>query len=680
MSAPLRERAAVRSASPPRLTVVPRPRRLPGAKAALVAVYAVAVLYHWLNSRGHVSPIVFGDEILYSKLAQSLVAGDGFAIRGEPVFFPAPLSILAQAPAWLFDSVPTAFAVIKTVNAMLMSAAVFPAYALARRFTRPSYALISAAAAVVGPPMLYHAYLMSEALAYPVFFLACLTMVRALEQPSRRMELAVVAISCVACLTRIQFVVLPVAYLLAVPAARGLAGLRRHLVSLAGIALLLSIPLLTSGLAMGTYGNPIALDFAAFDVLHWGSHTATTLAFAAAWLVVPGALFGLALMLRQRSSAAILCTLVIAGVLLEAAMIAASQADRVVERYVIYAVPLLFIAFFGYVELGAPHRRLYAATAIVLGAAAVLYPFPVRAGTLFSFDTPTFSVYGQLATWWGHANAATIFAGVPLLGSVALAALGLRRSWAAAAVGVATLCLLFLSGIPAYAGDRNVSRGTLEVRAGSPPDWLDRSGLGPADYLQLPGGSAHYGWVLEVWNRNFRKPVHLSTGGDWWSSSTARVTDDGRLLVDGRPARGPLVVNDFGTAIDLDGNVVGRPRNGLTAYRLAPRPRVRLIADGLMFDRWAAGVVKARAWPRRPGVFRVTLSLPAGRVGRTVTLTTGRSTRRLDVAPGETKTVALAGPPHLRIDTSATNVIDAGTADARLVGVRIPALSFRPKP
>ena len=62
-------------------------------------------------------------------------------------------------------------------------------------------------------------------------------MLRAIERPSRRMELAVVAVSLAAVLTRLQFVVLH-AYLLAVPVSARLCGesigaaLRRHRLSL----------------------------------------------------------------------------------------------------------------------------------------------------------------------------------------------------------------------------------------------------------------------------------------------------------------------------------------------------------------------------------------------------------------------------------------------------------------
>ncbi len=591
-------------ASGPELTLVPRARWLPGPKLVLAGIYTVAVLYHWLQSRAHVTPAVFSDELLYSKLAQSIASGDGFVLRGEAVDFPAPLAILAQAPAWLVDSTTTAFALVKFLNVAVMSAAVFPAYCLARRVARPSFALLAAAAAVTGPAMLYGPYLMSEALAYPVFLLALATMVRAIDSPSRWMEVAVVAVSFGAVLTRIQFVVLPIAYLVAVVRVRGL---RRHALSLGFLGGLGAVPVVTGGAVLGTYLGATTLHFDPVTVLHWSGFTAALLPFVAGWLVVPGALLGIAVLVlrpRGRADAAVgtLALASIALVLLEIGLIAAGEAGRSVERYAIYLLPLAAIVFFAYVERGAPWRPLYAGLALAGGCTAWLLDFPARAGEGFAFDTLTYSVYGQTALWLGHANAATIFAGVPLLGGILLAVLSLRRRHVAAGLGAATIALLLLSGLPAYAGDHAMTRGTLDLRAGDPPNWLDRSGLGPADYLQLPGGSAHYGWLLETWNRSFRRPIQLGLpASDGYASLRGRIDREGRFLVDGRaPDAGVLVVNDFATAIEFEGaRVVSRPRAGLTAYRLPSRPRVRSLAHGLFFDRWAAAVVRVQVWPER---------------------------------------------------------------------------------
>ena len=100
------------------------------------------------RSRGHATPTIFNDELLYAKLSQSLAAGHGLAIRGEQFFFPAPLASVVLAPVWWLHSMTDAYAAAKLLNAALMSAAAFPAYWLARRIVRPSFALLTALATV----------------------------------------------------------------------------------------------------------------------------------------------------------------------------------------------------------------------------------------------------------------------------------------------------------------------------------------------------------------------------------------------------------------------------------------------------------------------------------------------------------------------------------------------------
>jgi hypothetical protein len=195
--------------------------------------------------------------------------------------------------------------------------------------------------------------------------------------------------------------------------------------------------------------------------------------------------------------------------------------------------------------------------------------------------------------------------------------------------------------------------------------------------------------VLEAWNRDFRRPVHLGPGGDWFASSTATIESDGRLLVDGgAPPTKTLVVNDYGSAIELDGEVVARPRDGLTAYRLHAEPHVRGLAVGLMFDRWAEGLVTYHVWPERrtsSGSYRVTVALPAGSRERRVTFTAhGGASRTVELSADASRTVEIAvrgyPVPTLRIETDLADSLGAGTPNARLVAVQIPDLSYHSKP
>ena len=169
----------------------------------------------------------------------------------------------------------------------------------------------------------------------------------------------------------------------------------------------------------------------------------------------------------------------------------------------------------------------------------------------------------------------------------------------------------------------------------------------------------------------------------------AGSTETGRFLVDGRsPDAGVLVVNDFATAIEFEGSrVVARPRDGLTAYRLPAAPRVRSIALGLGFDRWATSIVRYQVWPRSRsarGEYRIVLSLPLGLNARQVTFELdGSVDRSIMLEPGTGRTVRIPVSdypvPVLRIVTDRADHVGGGTPNARLLSLRIPSISYVPK-
>ncbi|CAN5277813.1 hypothetical protein BH18ACT14_BH18ACT14_07200 [soil metagenome] len=691
MEAP--RRSVPRAEPVPPIPARTRPRPLP-TWIVLTALFAIAAAYHAVASLGHVAPAVFTDELLHSKLAQSLAAGHGLLVRGEPFFFPSPLPALAQAPAWLAGSVSVGYELAKILNALVMSAAVFPAYWLARTLVRPRYALLAAAAAVASPAMVYHSYLLSEALAYPVFFLAVAVIVRALQTPSRRWGIGVLAVSLLAVATRTQFLALPLAFGLAALAG-GWTTLRRQAIPLGGFLALGVAGLATGGAALGPYIATTAIQYDSADAVRWGGATATLPPFAAGWLVAPGAALGLAYLLvrpriRADRSIGVFISALGAIVLFQVGVIAAADSHRPLERYAIYLAPLAFLLFFAYVERGAPRRRLYAGLALSIGLLAWLVPFPSLADYRFSFDSPTLSSFGMLAAWIGNANAATVFAAVPLAGSVLVALIPLRRRvpalLAAGAVG-----LLLVSGFATYAGDHSMTRRAAAAWSASPSDWVDQGGLGRADYLALPGGSPHFGWMLEAWNRDVDRTIRLGikdTPTDVFPASRATVAPDGVLLVDGQPAgAGLLVVNDFGTQIDLEGTVVARPRPGLTELRVPAAPHVRWIATGLYSDGWSSGNLSYRVWPesvRADGVYEVGLALPSDYPARTVTLTVeGVGRRTMTLKPGTSVHLELPAPlragsvPALHVSADGGRLVGAETANAYLVSLRVTSLAYR---
>jgi hypothetical protein len=644
--------AAAEAVALPRVRVVSRALALP-------LLFVAATAYHFLQSRGHATPTVFNDELLYSKLSESIAAGHGLAIRGDHFFFPAPLTPLVQSPAWLLSSMTDAYAAAKLLNAAVMSAAVFPAYFLARRVVTPASALVVAAATVATPGMLYHGYLMSEALAYPVFLCAVLVLVRAIEKPT----LAVPLVCAVAIVTRVQFLVLPLAYLTAVAVCeRG--RYRRHLVPVTVTSVLLVVLLGVPG-ALGQYGEATQIGHDPGAVAHWALTTGSLLPFSLGLAVVPGALFGLAVLRRTPVGViSIACTALFLG---QAALIAAGEAHRPLERYVFYVTPLAFLAFFAYLERGAPWRRAYVLFTIAGAVALSLVSFPGLTGTAgFFFDSFTLTGFARVSFYLGLTNASLLYALAPLaLGALALAARRLPYVVATVAIAIA-----LATGAAAYATDRLATGFAARTFNAQPADWLDRSGLGPATYLVLPGADYFVGTSLESWNRDVRHVAVLQAQPpDPFPTAVARVDRDGSLHL-GAPAH-TVVVNVSGSGLGLDGQVVARPREGLVAYRLPAHPHVRWLADGLAPDRWTGAKLRYQAWPVRAGRYELTLSVPRGMAARRVWI-------------GERELRIGSTPRHLSVPTDGRPLVvqvkvPNAPLGARALGVRVLALRFVPR-
>ena len=76
------------------------------------------------------------------------------------------------APAWWISDVETAFAAIKYAQTLVMAAAIFPAYLLARTVVSSQWALFAAIAAIAAPALSYAPMLVEEPFAYPAATLA----------------------------------------------------------------------------------------------------------------------------------------------------------------------------------------------------------------------------------------------------------------------------------------------------------------------------------------------------------------------------------------------------------------------------------------------------------------------------------------------------------------------------
>ncbi|HEY6113195.1 MAG TPA: glycosyltransferase family 39 protein, partial [Gaiellaceae bacterium] len=153
--------------------------------AWLAAIVAGSTIVRAILARDLVAPFIMVDEIIWSEVAR------GIADAGEPLLRDQPdpgyslVYPLLISPAYaLFESLPEAYAGVKTVNALLMSLAAVPAFFLARRVVRDGLALLAALMSVAIPSMAYTGTVMTENAFYPLFLLAVLLLVVVLERPT----------------------------------------------------------------------------------------------------------------------------------------------------------------------------------------------------------------------------------------------------------------------------------------------------------------------------------------------------------------------------------------------------------------------------------------------------------------------------------------------------------------
>jgi hypothetical protein len=213
-------------------------------------------------------------------------------------------------------------------------------------------------------------------------------------------------------------------------------------------------------------------------------------------------------------------------------------------------------------------------------------------------------------------------------------------------------------------------------------NWLDESKLGPARHLALPRSNIFARASLESWNRDITGVVVLATAApDRLPEAIARVRTDGTLDIDGHTAQAQtLVVNIAGSAIDLDGKIVARPRTDLVAYRIPTGAHVRSLTWGLAPDRWVGTEMRFRAWPGAAapaGRYELTLALPKDKLPRKVELTlAGKSIRKFSFVPGQVMhlTVRASGSPTealgLYIDVPETPL------DGRVLGLKVRDLRY----
>ena len=592
-------------------TTEPKPvatmSRLRSLWPLFLAYLVLGALYAWQASRRD-TPTLFSDEIEFTQLSRSIAHTGEATLRaraGQPATNVSLFAYLA-APAWWLSDVHTAYALIKLLGVALMTAAIFPAYFLARLVVSRPYAIFAAVGAVAAPALSYSPFLVDEPLAYPAATLAFLLIARAAVRPTA-WSIGLALGSCyLGFHVRTQLAILfPVLGLVLLARLWRTEGARRWratwsawdwvgaAVLLVGIAVVIS-----AAIGRRSFTWYLATGFLKERMLEYGVWAVGALAIGVG--IVP-LVAALAAAVRPRDEppderttsfvTLLLSALAVFGfyTAIKAAYLSKTFAIVVAERNVIYLTPLLFIGL----ALALERRRLSlpATLAATAFAAYIVSATPYRLDLYPYYEAHGLSIaaLANRIPRWPADTIETALVLVALGSGLALVALGLvhaRRPAIAAAASIAVFALAWSLTTEIYAanGEKRASDRAFAVLP-KPPDWVDQSiRRQPTMFIGQGVSDANGFWQLEFWNPS----IKWFWGMD--GSTPGGVTPN--LL---RPD-GTQYPDDLGAefAVVSKGVQIAAPQvttvGDYVVYRLDGKPvRLRETTTGVGADGWAGG-------------------------------------------------------------------------------------------
>lgn len=576
---------------------------------ALVGAYLLlSCVFLWQAWRRE-TPTIFTDEIELTMLSRSIAETGEPARRGVEHGFTSLVPWLT-APFWWIDQVSTAYNAIKYFQTLVMAAAIFPAYALARYAVPRTWAVAAAVGAIATPALSYAPFLVEEPFAYPAATLALWLVARALHRTTWR-SVGVAAAACVlAVLVRSQLTALPAILGLGLLVVGwGGEAMRRWRSTWTGgdwagaIALALgAFFAITAAIASGSAEwAEVTLNFRG-RILEYGSWAAG--GFAIGVGVLPAIALLAIPFLRDRErrdprmvafATTAACAIVTIGwyAAVKGAYVSTRLSGEVVERNLIYLVPLATAA------LGAVLQRAAASWwALIAGTVTVLafvWSVPLDRG-LDRF--PYYEAHGLavLALFnrelsWPVGRIDTMLVLLVLAGGTALVVRSVGRSagrpMLALAIPALAACTLWSGTAQVYAevGEHRFS-SLIASNLAQPLTWVDDvAGDEDVTVFVQQSRDATGIWSTEFWNRSITRvwSVEGSAPGPGGSVTPDLAEIDGRLTPG---LETPLVLAVNG--VELQGEELARRDEGQLNVLVRPTGGFKLRANqvGIDGDGW----------------------------------------------------------------------------------------------
>jgi len=617
-------RAPARAVSLPAL--IARPATLASLVVAGLVLLAVAIRI-WLTRRIP-APWIMGDELLYSSLAKSFSEHHHMTFRQQPWPF---LSIYpgVVSPAWLAGSMDSTYSIVKAMNAVFMSLVAIPVYVWARRLVSPVYAVLAVVLVLLMPVFVYVNEVMTESLAFPVVLIALYAMALALERPTIARQALAVAAIILACTTRLQalvlFLVLPTAVVLkvlldarAVPPPSFGRFLPRAIARYAltgallvgGVLAYAGYKAVRGGSVHDLFGQYSGIERSGYmygAVARWFALHVAELQYSVG--LIPASAFIVLLGLAWRRGAtttpaerAFLAVAMAATfwIVLEVAAFASRYSLRIEERNMFYLAPLLFLALAVWLDKGLPRPAgLTVAAAVVPAGLLVLLPLEGLLNVSITSDTFAFVPLRRVsAAFDGGTVDMRILLGLGAV-VVALVFACLPRRLAMFAIPLGTAAFLALSSYSVLGSARTQSVAALASQGVAPKDvsWVDDR-VGTDAHVVFVNNislaeNPHTLWQTEFWNRSIESvvdlvvPPHITLGRP---GAIDRQT--GRIFTNDPYAAGSVRTADYAVApvsLELAGQVISKPGNFMTLYRVDQPLRLARTVSGLYSDGWTAG-------------------------------------------------------------------------------------------
>ena len=691
----------------PRLAVV----------CALVAIVVISTAIRVVLNRGATGPWIFIDEMIYSELGRS--AFDGFKIRGVPISGYGYVYPLVISPAYfVFENLVNAYTAVKAINALAMSLTAVPVYFIARSLLARRWALVAAGFAVAIPAMTYTSVVMTESVFYPVFALAMLFVVKALQRPQIYWQVLVFlgAVFCFA--TRPQGAVIVPAFAVSIVLlallegrsaavgsrlaafGRSLAGFWVSWALLVGGALVVIVGQSARGKSLSSLLGAYAIVAEDQQRYQWRAVLAAFLQHVAEldlWLgVVPFIavllLFGLAFSSAStrevRVFAAAAIPIMVLMTLTVAAFAVFANVGRIEERNLFYIGFLALVALCWWAQQGLPRQARWFTVAVAIAAALpALVPF----GALIN-QTAVSDTFGLFLPWAIQNRlldpALTPF--VVLAGScLAVLLTVLVRASAAWVLIAAALAFFVVSGIAVDKRTDKASQGALLQGVSGDPDWIDRAVPTGTDVAVLYPGSLE---PLKIWENEFfnRALGNVYTIGSplpgQLPETVVVITNDGSVTDRaGNPLAGEFVLSD--ASVHLDGDVVAEDQaRGMTVMKTSGPWRVSEAVAGVMGDQWSGAEFNYVRYRCTGGSVRVVMASDPQLHPTPVTVTPVVGVRDLDavaVGPtGEVTVITTLVPVdglctvRYRVDPTAVPALVFGAPDTRALGVLVRSVAY----